>query len=72
MALPDDSAPAGCKKSFRVIIAGGGIGELAFSFAFQKIGINHVLLEKGEIASPWEQASLYGLKVLGSYSSSTA
>jgi len=53
MALPGRSAPAGRKKSFRVIIAGGGIGGLAFSLAFQKIGIDHILLEKGEIAPPW-------------------
>jgi FAD dependent monooxygenase len=53
MAILNDLAPAGCQKSFRVIIAGGGIGGLAFSLAFQKIGIDHVLLEKGDIAPPW-------------------
>lgn len=53
MALPSSSGPAGCKKPFRVIISGGGIGGLAFSLAFQKLGIDHVLLEKGEIAPPW-------------------
>jgi FAD dependent monooxygenase len=53
MALPGSSAPPGCKKAFRVIIAGGGIAGLAFSLVFQKMGIDHVLLEKGEIAPPW-------------------
>lgn len=36
-----------------MIVIGGGAGGLAFSHAFQKIGIDHVVLEKGVIAPPW-------------------
>jgi len=40
----------GNENNFRVIIVGGGVGGLAAAHAFQKANIDHVLLEKGEIA----------------------
>ncbi|OCK84466.1 FAD binding domain-containing protein [Lepidopterella palustris CBS 459.81] len=53
MPLANGSAPMGGKRPFRVIIVGCGVGGLAFSHAFQKAGIDHVVLEKGIIAPPW-------------------
>ena len=40
------------KKSFRVVIVGGGITGLAASHALQKANIEHVVLEKGSDAAP--------------------
>lgn len=41
------------QRPFRVILVGGGVGGLAFSHAFQRVGIDHVVLEKGVVAPPW-------------------
>lgn len=38
------------RRSFRVIIVGGGVAGLAAAHAFQKAKIDHVVLEKGVIA----------------------
>ncbi|KAL9095957.1 MAG: hypothetical protein Q9165_001955 [Trypethelium subeluteriae] len=40
----------GNEKRFRVIIVGGGVGGLAAAHALEKANIDHVLLEKGQIA----------------------
>ena len=40
----------GNEKSFRVIIIGGGVAGLAAAHALEKANIDHVLLEKGQIA----------------------
>lgn len=40
----------GDQKNFRVIIVGGGVAGLAAAHALEKANIDHVLLEKGEIA----------------------
>lgn len=40
----------GARDNFRVIIVGGGVAGLAAAHALQKAKIDHVLLEKGEIA----------------------
>ncbi|KAF2137749.1 uncharacterized protein K452DRAFT_235327 [Aplosporella prunicola CBS 121167] len=37
-------------RPFRVIVVGGGVGGLAASHALQKADIDHIVLEKGEIA----------------------
>lgn len=47
------ATPASSTRPFRVIIAGGGIGGLAMSHALQKAKIDHIVLEKGEVAPPW-------------------
>lgn len=53
MAVRDSSLQETNGKPFRVIIVGGGVGGLSFSHAFQKLGIDHVVLEKGVVAPPW-------------------
>ena len=40
-------------KSFRVIVVGAGVTGLTFSHALQKAGIDHVVIEKGEVAPQW-------------------
>ena len=40
----------GNQKKFRVIIVGGGVAGLAAAHALEMANIDHVLLEKGEIA----------------------
>ncbi|EED19835.1 FAD-dependent monooxygenase, putative [Talaromyces stipitatus ATCC 10500] len=57
----------GDQKPFRVIIVGGGVGGLAAAHAFEKANIDHVVLEKGEIA-PARGASIgiypHGARIL--------
>jgi 2-polyprenyl-6-methoxyphenol hydroxylase-like FAD-dependent oxidoreductase len=40
-------------RPFRVIIVGGGVAGLAMSHALLRAGINHVVLEKGDVAPDW-------------------
>ncbi|PCG89044.1 Monooxygenase, FAD-binding [Penicillium occitanis (nom. inval.)] len=57
----------GSQKKFRVIVVGGGVGGLAAAHAFEKAGIDHIVLEKGEIA-PARGASIgiypHGARIL--------
>lgn len=39
--------------SFRVVIAGAGVGGLVISHALTRAGIEHVVLEKGVVAPNW-------------------
>ncbi|KAF1978068.1 FAD binding domain-containing protein [Bimuria novae-zelandiae CBS 107.79] len=40
-------------RPFRVIIAGGGVAGLAMAHALLRAGIDHVVLEKGDVAPDW-------------------
>jgi 2-polyprenyl-6-methoxyphenol hydroxylase-like FAD-dependent oxidoreductase len=40
-------------RSFRVVIAGAGVGGLVISHALTRAGIEHVVLEKGVVAPNW-------------------
>ena len=46
------------KSSFRVIVVGAGVSGLAASHAFQKAGIDHVILERRSTVAPAEGASI--------------
>ncbi|CAN8104628.1 unnamed protein product [Discula destructiva] len=46
------------KAPFRVIVVGGGVAGLAASHAFQKAGIEHVVLERRSSVAPAEGASI--------------
>lgn len=40
------------QKPLRIIVVGGGVGGLTAAHALQKANIDHIVLEKGEIAPP--------------------
>ncbi|KAJ2992880.1 hypothetical protein NUW58_g2021 [Xylaria curta] len=54
-----ESTPSG--RPFRIIIVGGGVAGLALSHALVRVGIDHVVLEKGLVAPDWGSSiSLWG------------
>lgn len=53
MTVVNGLSSTASKRPFRVIVVGGGVAGLAFSHAFQKVGIGHIVLEKGVVAPPW-------------------
>jgi 2-polyprenyl-6-methoxyphenol hydroxylase-like FAD-dependent oxidoreductase len=59
-------------QNFRVIVVGGGVGGMAASHALQLAHIDHVVLEKGEIA-PARGASIgiypHGSRILKQFGS---
>ncbi|KAJ5736896.1 FAD binding domain-containing protein, partial [Penicillium malachiteum] len=56
------------ERPFRVIVVGGGVSGLAASHAFQKAGIEHVVLERRNTVAPAEGASIavypHGARIL--------
>lgn len=49
--------PVNNEAPFRVIVVGAGVAGLTASHGLQRAGIDHVILEKGEVAPP-EGASI--------------